>query len=513
MKHPFIAKLGMAPLALSLLFSVSCCQEKCCDTSNSGAQSTYEPTIESLSRHNAEAEWLKDAKLGIYFHWGPYVVPAFNTEWYPRSMHQKGALQDHHIKTFGEEFHYHDFIPRFTAEKFDPKDWAELFKASGAKFAGPVAEHHDGFSMWDSDVTPFNAADMGPKRDILGDLFGELRAIDMKTIATFHHARNLQRYQDCWEEEMSGIHPEWFEFWDSHYPFYPEYQEMMTDPKYQILYGTLPAEEWYEKVWLGKLTEVIDNYHPDIIWFDSWLDLIPEEYRLRFAAHYFNEAQKNDQEVVVARKQEDLPLSFSIFDHEKSREPKAKPAIWMTDDTYSMGSWSYTEGLVIKPTEMVVHSLIDAVSKNGILLLNISPKADGTIPEDQRKGLLELGAWLQKYGEAIYNTRPWQVAAEGPTVEPEGGFADSDKFLKLAYSSKDVRYTAAKDGKTVYAMLMGIPAAGDRVVLNAFTGVRPKTIESLNGDKIQWHSSDTNATVQFLEPRGKHAYILKITLN
>ena len=508
MKTPIFMKQRLAAFLLSLVLFTSACDQG----NGSRNKVSYQPTFESLSRHNAEAEWLKDAKLGIYFHWGPYVVPAYQTEWYPRNMYLEGGLKDYHHERFGKDFHYHDFIPMFKAEKFDPKDWAELFKAAGAKFAGPVAEHHDGFSMWDSDITPFNAKDMGPKRDVLGELFNELRKQDLKTIATFHHARNKQRYMDRWEEEVSGIHPKWFEFFDSHYPFYPECQKIMTDPQYQMLYGTLPTDEWHEKVWLGKLEEVVDNYHPDIIWFDSWLDLIPEEFRFRFAAHYFNEAEKTGQEVVIARKQEDLPLEFSIFDHEKSREPKAKPAIWMTDDTYSMGSWSYTENLKIKPTEMVVHSLIDAVSKNGILLLNISPMADGTIPDDQRKGLLELGAWLNKYGEAIYNTRPWQVAAQGPTVEPSGGFDDSEKFLKIAYSSKDVRYTMSKDGKTVYAMLMGIPQPGEKIKLDAFVGVRPITIESMNGDKIQWTSSDISATVEFIEPRGEYAYVLKITL-
>ncbi len=504
MKNKKTKRLGTLALTLSALFTLNSCEPK---------QAEFQPTLESLSKHPAEAEWLKDAKLGIYFHWGPYTVPAHESEWYPRSMYQTANAAKWHDEKFGEDFQYHDFIPMFTAEKFNAKEWADLFKAAGAKFAGPVAEHHDGFSMWDSEVTPWNAKDMGPKCDILGELFAELRNNDLKTIATFHHARNLQRYKNNWEEEMNNDKPAWNKFFDSHYPYYPENQEVMNDPKFQLLYGTLDADKWYEQIWLGKLNEVIDKYSPDIMWFDSWLDLIPEEYRFRFAAHYLNEAQKNSQEVVIVRKQNDLPLDFSIVDHEKSRTPKAQPRLWMTDDTFSTGSWSYTDDLVIKPTQTIVHSLIDAVSKNGVLLLNISPKSDGTIPENQRKGLLELGEWLKKYGEAIYNTRPWQIAAEGPTVEPEGGFEDHEKFLNLSYSAKDVRYTMAKDGKTVYAILMGIPEAGESITLNAFEGVSIKHIESMSGDEIKWEATDSTASIGFLAPEGKYAYILKITLN
>ena len=492
-------------MALSALLGGASCAE-------SEPKVVYEPTAESLAQHTAEAEWLKDAKLGIYFHWGPYVVPAYKTEWYPRNMYMPGELKEHHNATYGEDFEYHDFIPLFTAEKFDPKDWAELFEAAGARFAGPVAEHHDGFSMWDSDITPWNAKDMGPKRDVLGELFAELKKRNLKTIATFHHARNLQRYKETWEKEMERIDMGWRFFESSHYPYQLSEQEMMNDPKYKLLYGTMEAEEWYDKVWLGKLEEVIDKYSPDIIWFDSWLDLIPESYRFEFAAYYLNEAQKKNQEVVIVRKQEDLPLDFSILDHEKSREPKAQPRLWMTDDTYSMGSWCYTEDLVIKPTDKVVHSLVDAVSKNGVLLLNISPMADGSIPENQRKGLLELGGWLKKNGQSVYATRPWTVAAEGPTVEPEGGFAEREAFRNLPYSYKDVRYTASKDGGTVYATLLGMPAAGDRVELESFDGIDIKTIKALSGDRINWTWEGDKVVIDFLQPTGEYAYVMAIEL-
>jgi alpha-L-fucosidase len=192
-----------------------------------------------------------------------------------------------HLEKYGHpsEFGYHDFVPLFTAEYFDAEEWADLFQKAGAKFAGPVAEHHDGFSMWDSEQTPWNAMDKGPKQDVTGELAKALRARNMKLITTFHHARNLQRHQS--EKDDRGR-----DYSNSHYPFYEGMPTTSDDPELSILYGNMPEEKFLEDIWFGKLKEVIDSYQPDIIWFDSWLDQIPEAYRQKFSAYYLNEAQK-----------------------------------------------------------------------------------------------------------------------------------------------------------------------------------------------------------------------------
>ncbi len=470
------------------------------------AGESYAPNWESLSKHEAAPEWLKDAKLGIYFHWGVYSVPAHGNEWYPYNMHREGhGTYKHHVKTYGpiEEFGYHDFVPDFTGEQFDPEEWADLFQKAGARFAGPVAEHHDGFAMWDSKVTPWNAKAMGPKRDILGDLFQSLEKRDMKTIATFHHARNLQRYKDS--KKKGG---------NSHYIYKPGWPTASEDPKLRLLYGNMPEEEWNERIWLGKLEEVIDNYQPDIIWFDSWLDRVPESYRQRFSAYYLNEAEKWGKEVVIVRKQKDMPLNFTMNDHEKSREPKALPELWMTDDTLSTGSWCYTKNLKIKPLSQIIHAVADTVSKNGVVLLNISPKANGEIPQDQRDSLLGLGQWMEANGEAIYGTRPWINAAEGPTAEPSGGFSDAKKFLKLKYTAQDIRYTASKDGKTVYAITLGIPEAGTGVTLETFANrnIAVKKITLINGGKVDWTQSDDGVRIVAPASSEKHALVFQIEL-
>ena len=471
----------------------------------------YEADWESLSRHEPAPEWMKDAKFGIYFHWGVYSVPAFGDEWYPRNMYRKDSKEfKHHAETYGDQsvFGYHDFVPMFKAEHFDPEEWADLFVDAGARFAGPVAEHHDGFAMWDSEITPWNAKNMGPKRDILGELFKSLEKRGVKTIATFHHARNLQRNaKEGYGEDK-----------DSHYPYNPEWATASEDPKLRLLYGNIPEEEWNEEIWLGKLREVIDRYHPDIIWFDSWLDRIPETYRQRFCAYYLNAADQWGKDVAIVRKQNDLPIGFTVNDHEKAREPKALPELWMTDDTISTGSWCYTDRLGIKPLYKVVHALVDTVAKNGVVLLNLSPMADGTIPQNQRDVLHGLGEWLRENGEAIYGTRPWIVAAEGPTSEPEGGFSSRKEFLALEYSAKDIRYTASKDGKTVYAILLGVPAVGEKTLCKAFaeTDARIASVSLLSeaGD-VEWADMEEGLqiTMPDIRKEGGLATAFKIVLD
>ena len=408
-------------------------------------------------------------------------MPAFGNEWYPRNMFLKGnKVNKHHIETYGDpsEYGYDRFVDQWKTPRFDAEEWVALFVRAGARFAGPVAEHHDGFSLWNSEVTPWNAVDKGPRRDLVGELANAVQDAGLKYITTFHHARNHYGHFD-------GV--------------VKDYQKAMADPEVAFLYGQMPAEKFHE-LWFNKLKEVIDQYRPDIIWFDSWLDRIPEAYLQRFSAYYLNEAETWNKEVVIIRKQNDMPLDFTMNDHEKSREPKALPELWMTDDTLSTGSWCYTQDLKIKSKEMVLHSLIDTVSKNGVLLLNISPMADGTIPQDQRESLLALGDWLNANGQAIYATRPWIVAAEGPTAAPEGGFKNSQAFMKLKYSVKDVRYTASKDGKTVYAILMGIPKTGDTITLTAFAdkNLAIQSVTHMSGIATNWEKVD--AGLQLIVP-------------
>ena len=444
---------------------------------------TYEPNWESLDQHKAAPEWFQDAKLGIYFHWGVYSVPAFGSEWYPRHMHFEGhPVYEHHLKTYGHpsEFAYHDFVPMFRAENFNADEWADLFVKAGARFAGPVSEHHDGFAMWDSEATPWNSMDMGPGRDITGELAEAIKGRGLKFITTFHHAKQLQRHDSIPASPGGQKYPL------SHYPFFEGMPPTSDDAELKYLYGNIPEEQWLEEVWLKKLKEVVDQYQPDIMWFDYVLDAIPETIRQEYSAYYLNQAEKWNQEVVIVRKQDDLPISFSVEDLEKSRKNIIGEVPWMTDETVSKGSWCYTQDLEIKASKDVLHVLIDITSKNGVLLLNISPMADGTIPDNQKQVLLDIGAWLDKYGEAIYETRPWYTFGEGPTIEPEGHFDNHKIFLKIVYSEKDVRYTT-KDN-IVYAAILGWPGDGTEINLSAFAA--DSLPEPISIDRVSLLGSD-----------------------
>ncbi len=492
------------PVLFIALLVLSACHSATQKTKEEVKNPKYQENWESLAKHNEEPDWFQDAKLGIYFHWGIYSVPAYGNEWYPRWMHFEGSKEySHHLTTYGHpsEFGYDKFAEMFKAEHFNAEQWATLFEKAGARFAGPVAEHHDGYSMWDSEITPWNTKDTGPNRDITGELEKAIKGKGMKFITTFHHAKHLQRYKGKEAEEIeNNKQNRRGAFRHSHYPLFEGMPPARDDAKLNYLYGNIPEEQWYEEVWFGKLKEVIDNYQPDIIWFDSWLDQIPEAYRQKFCAYYLNEAEKWEKEVVIVRKQDDLPLDCSVDDLEKSRKNELEKKSWMTDETVSTGSWCYTQDLRIKPAADVLHVLIDIVSKNGVLLLNISPKADGTIPADQQEVLLKMGQWLKQNGEAIYGSRPWYTFGEGPTKEPEGHFKNHAAFLKIKYSAKDIRYTT-NDGN-IYATILGRPGAHKELLLKAFSKEEwkdAKTIKNVtmvgSEEKIIYEQSEAGLKV------------------
>jgi alpha-L-fucosidase len=442
-------KTGLILLVLCSLL-VAGCQEK---LTGSKAEK-YEPTWESIRQYKEVPEWLREGKFGIYTHWGPYAVHAYgeNTTWYSFAMYRDsdGEARKHFEKTFGKltpEFGYKDLIPKFTAEKFDADEWAELFQKAGAKFAGPVAEHHDGFAMWDTKYSDWNAAKMGPKRDVVGELEKAIKKRDMKFVTAFHHAAN------------------WFFFpvWDERYD--------TGDPKYSGLYGQQHKEgemrnQEFLDEWYGKIIEVIDNYDPDFIWFDFALDSIPEGYVKDFLAYYYNHATERNKEVVVTYKGNDVVPGTGVRDLELGQEASITYHEWITDSTVDdRGAWGYANDLIFKSPNRVIDNLVDRVSKNGYLLLNVGPKPDGTIPEEARKLLLEVGEWLDINGEAIYGTTPWLIASEGPTNLGEVGdigFNESN----VVYTSEDVRFTVK--GDNLYATFLAWP--GEEAVIQTLRG-------------------------------------------
>jgi len=464
----------------------------------------YEPSWNSLSTHRTP-EWFKNAKFGIYTTWGVYAVPAFRTSYAGNMYEKQRDTYKYHVKHYGDpkDFGYKDFIPMFKAEKFDPDEWAALFKAAGAQFAGPLAEHHDGFAMWDSALTKWDAADMGPKRDVVGELAVAIRKRDMKFVTTFHHITNWYWY------------PHWFTQYD------------VADPKYSGLYGPVhnqknPPKDWWRDqdrpnrefldLWQGKIVEVIDKYQPDMLWFDFQLDRVPEGRLLETFAYYFNHADRMGKEVLVTYKRQDLAPGVGVHDLERKQMLERSNEVWLTDSSLNMkGSWGYAPNLDYQSVDTLVDNLVDRVSKNGCLLLNVGPKSDGTIPQEAKKRLLGLGKWLKLNGEAIYDTTAWMIYGEGPTKMKADGKYGLEEPSR--YTGQDVRFTAK--GNVLYAICLDWP--GKEITIASLKRLYPSEISRIemvgaDGD-LEW-TFDRHKGLTIKTPENKpcdHAYVFRIT--
>ncbi|MDR1670038.1 MAG: alpha-L-fucosidase [Oscillospiraceae bacterium] len=403
--------------------------------------------------------WLRAAKLGIFIHWGVYSVPAYAHEWYPRNMYIQGSHEfEHHVKTYGahKQFGYRDFIPMFTAEKFDPGAWAELFREAGARYVVPVAEHHDGFQMYRSALSRWNAFEMGPGRDTLGELLAECDKRGLTRCLSSHRAEHWW-FLGHGRQFDSGIGEP--ERGDLYWPSMPE-------AKLQDIYGEPAPSEEFITDWLRRCVELVENYRPRLVYFDWWVKHSAFKPSLRrFIAYYYNRAAQWGFAPAVAFKDDALPLTCGVPDMERGGWRDAKPFLWQACTSTARNSWCYTEQNVYKTPAEVVQNLIDVVSKNGVLLLNVGPKADGTVPEQDETILRTLGRWLKTNGEAVYGASPWRTSSEGVTSNDGGGFSEKE----LDYTHEDIRFTI-KNGK-IYAAVMRCPPDG-RVTVRSLGGLR-----------------------------------------
>jgi len=478
---------------------------KVAEVSTVAARGPFAPRWESLAKFETPA-WYVDGKFGIFIHWGVYSVPAFGNEWYPRNMYKQGeSAFTHHVATFGPQsgFGYKDFIPRLRAEKFDARRWAALFKAAGARYVVPVAEHHDGFPMYDCSFTEWCAARMGPKRDVVGELANAVRAEGMVFGVSSHRVEN-------W----------WF------YGEGRKFDSDVRDPRYAGLYGPAADREASEKGstpptpeflddWLARTAELVDKYRPQLVWFDWWIAQPPVHANLqKFAAFYYNRGAEWGKGVAINYKKhggESFPDTAGVLDIERGQLAASRPLFWQTDTSVSKTSWGYVTNHDYKTVDSIVDDLVDIVSKNGSLLLNIGPRPDGTIPEPEEAMLREIGRWLAVNGEAIYGTRPFTVFGEGPTAVVEGPFGDTKR---KAFTSEDVRFTQ-KD-QTVYAIVLAWPEEG-RVTIKSLARGGPHFarevagVELVGGGAVKWRRDEVGLHVELPSVRSsEHALALRI---
>ena len=461
-------------------------------------------------------DWFRDAKFGIFIHWGVYSVPAFGNEWYPRNMYLQGTPAfRHQVETYGPQskFGYKDFIPMFKAQRFDPDAWADLFHRAGARYVVPVAEHCDGFPMYNSDFTNWDAAKMGPKRDVIGELEKSVRGHGMYFGVSSHRAEHWWWYDggmtfdsDVKNRKYAGIYG----------PAKPttlpaEKSTKYPDPNH--LERWLPPDRAFLNDWLARSTELVDKYHPDLMYFDWWIwQPAFRPYLKQMAAYYYDRAASWNKGVVLTYKDEAFPANTAVLDIERGRLDTLRLLPWQTDTSVSIKSWGYVRNDNYKDAKSLIDELIDVVSKNGNLLLNVGPESDGTIPPEVRTVLLQMGQWLAVNGEAIYGTRPWKLYGEGPTTIVTGTFNDTSS---KSFTAQDIRYTTK--GKTLYAIALGWPTNGKIEMQTLWDGTpylsgKIQSIHLLGSEQtLHWEQEPDALTIQLPQQKPSEiAYVFKI---
>jgi alpha-L-fucosidase len=469
------------------------------------APGSFQPTMQSLTNYHCP-EWFRDAKFGIWAHWGPQAVP-MDGDWYARHLYDQGnpQYQDHlqhygHPSTNG----YKDIIPLWKAEKWDPDRLMALYKKAGAKYFVSMGSHHDNFYLWNSKLHKWNAVQMGPHRDVVGDWQKAAKKQGLHFGVSEHLGASFTWFQDSHKSDKTG--PLAGVPYDGADPKYWDLYHFPAEPGDTGWYSTNP--KWQQQ-WFDRIKELVDNYHPDLLYTDGGVPFGNEVGR-SLIAHLYNSSAKahhGQTEVVYTCKQKSE--GRWVEDLERGVMPGINPYPWQTDT--SIGDWFYNRNWKFRPVSWTIHMLVDIVSKNGNLLLNIVQRPDGSLDAEVEQQLKELADWIQIHGEAVYGTRPWLTYGEGP-VKTKGGHFKED----FAYTAKDIRFTAK--GKTLYAIALGWPENGELVVRSlAKNGdsksgrVRSVKLLGYKG-RVEWSQTPEGLMVKVpVEPLSKYTCALKIT--
>ena len=415
------------------------------------APGPFQPTMDSLTNYHCP-QWFRDAKFGIWAHWGPQAVP-MDGDWYARQLYEQGHPQyKDHLERYGHPSTngYKDIIPLWKAEKWAPDRLMALYKKAGARYFVSMGSHHDNFFLWNSKLHKWNAVNMGPHRDVVGEWQRAAKKQGLRFGVSEHLGASFTWFQDSHKADTNG-------------PFAGVSYDG-ADPKYEDLYH-FPAEPgdtgWYSKnprwhqMWFNEIKELVDNYHPDLLYTDGGVPFGNEVGRSLIAHLYNGNCSRNGGKLQVVYTCKQKSEGRWVEDLERGVMPGVNPYSWQTDT--SIGDWFYNRNWKFRPVSWTVHMLVDIVSKNGNLLLNVVQRPDGSLDAEVEQMLQQMAQWIAIHGQAIYGTRPWQVYGEGP-VRTKGGHFKED----FAYTSKDIRFTTK--GKTLYAIALGWPDDGQLLI-------------------------------------------------
>ena len=510
------------------------------------AEGAFKPDWGSLKQYQCP-DWFRDAKFGIWAHWGAQCQPEMG-DWYARSMYLEGSADyKFHLTNYGHPsvFGFKDVINTWKADQFDPEKLIALYKAAGAQYFVMMANHHCNFDNFDSKYQPWNSVKLGPKKDLVGMWEKATRQAGLRFGVTVHAARAWTWYEVAQLSDKTGPKAGvsydgkltkadgqglWWEGLDPQ-DLYAQNHRPSSNPadakNPNNVRGDSPSAE-YSLKFFQRTIDLIDKYKPDLLYFDDSvlpLRAVSEDYGLNIAAHLYNSSAKQHQgraEAVMNTKGlNEAQRQCLVWDIERGVSTRVEPFVWQTDTC--IGSWHYNRAIYnrhgYKTATQVVHMLLDIVSKNGNLLLNIPVRGNGSIDEDEVKFLQDLAAWMSVNSECIFGTRPWKIFGEGPAVVEKaeaGRFGGATDVRKKGYTAEDFRFTT-KNG-ALYAVALAWPADGKFTVRTLAAGA-PGLKGDVTGVKLlgckenlafKRDASGLVVTLPSEKPCG-HAFALKIT--
>lgn len=503
----------------------------------------FQPTWDSLRQYQVP-DWYRDAKFGIWAHWGPQCE-AEDGDWYARNMYSQGNRQyNDHLKAYGHPSvsGFKDIIHAWKAENWDPEKLVALYKDAGAKFFVALANHHDNFDNFDSKYQPWNSVAMGPQKDLIGGWAKAARDNGLPFGITVHAAHAWSWYEPAQGSDKTGDKAgvpydgkltkadgkgQW---WDGLDPQDLYAQAHVPGKKlvweWDATKGSSVPDAAYCEKFYDRTLDLINKYHPDLLYFDDTiLPLYPvSDVGLKIAAHYYNSNalwhNGQNQGVLLGKILSDEQKKCMVWDVERGASPKIEPLPWQSETC--LGNWHYDRGLYdrhgYKHADLVIHTLADVVSKNGVFLLNVPVRGDGTIDDDEVAIVKQIGGWMKVNGEAIYATRPWKVCGEGPSIDHAPAInAQGFNEGKIKLGVDDIRYTTK--GNDLYAIVLGWPTKPVTLKsLGTNAGLLDRSIQAIglvgSDEKIEWTQTPDAVTVQ--PPKTKlandEATVFKISL-